>query len=127
MRGWRRDQSKSPAETPKSATTSSVATPAVPVVQATSPITLHQVESHEAPGVVVPAINEVATVRATVPPVAAPKAAAAPVLKPLPFNPTSKEFHRAQVSPKAKAVSAPKAKTAWEKDQEAKLDAFFKH
>jgi hypothetical protein len=52
--------------------------------------------------------------------------AAAPVLKPVPFNPTSSEYRQAAAKPKAAAAKS-NAKSVWEKEQEAKLDAFFKH
>lgn len=59
-------------------------------------------------------------------PALAPVKAAAPVLKPVPFNPTSREYRQAAAKPKAAGAKS-NAKSAWEKEQEAKLDAFFKH
>lgn len=113
------------SETPKVAAVAS----AVHVNSTPSPINPRQVLVQEAPSAQEPAVTKVTAVPvAPVPPMAPRKAApAAPALKPVPFNPTSKDFHHGQVAPKARAVSAPNTKTAWEKEQEAKLDAFFKH
>jgi hypothetical protein len=111
-----------PATAPKQeAPTPVVQTPA-PVAQtplvAPAPQVQPQVEAITAPDV-----KDAPTVEA--PTTIAPKSTTR-ALKPLPFNPTSREYRSAAPKPKATA-SKPKAKTAWEKEQEAKLDAFFKH
>lgn len=111
------------ASAPKVETSAVAQVPvSAPIVATPSPVTMQQLPA--------PAVKEAPVAEAAAP---APVKAAAPALKPVAFNPTSREYRQVATKPKA-AVAKPKAapqkskaKTAWEKEQEAKLDAFFKH
>lgn len=113
------------------ASTAPIAAPVaqVPVpTPAPSPVPQPQVAPAPAPIAAPVPVAQVPAPTPAAPVASAPQAA--PVLKPVAFNPTSPQFQapaHAASKPAHKPAPKSKGKTAWEKDQEAKLDAFFKH
>lgn len=99
---------------------------------APAPSELAGSKSHEVavlPTAIAKALIAEAPAAVTEAPKRAPPVVASAKLKPLPFNPQSPEFKQGQAKPKAvpKKLTTKPTKSAWEHEQETKLDAFFKH